>query len=334
VKLLRSLTTHAVLLVGAAVFAWTVWTGEDGDLTESKSAVTVWHGTPATVDKISFESDETRVEVDGRKDARGRYYIVKVDKAASARPPEPEASSSMAPPAAGSERKVTRAISVEGAEKLVKLLAPLKAVRALGRLPKGRAEEFGFDKPTGTIRVKLGGATQQLVVGGSTPGGGDYYVKLASSGEAYVVDGQVVRMLSHAENRLTERDLHKYEPDTLKRIKITASGGTLELVDLEGEGWARSSLPTKKDETAGNWMTKVAGLSITEYLEKLPSDAKRILRLDYLGTKEPIGFLEMYKQPGEKHPKYYVRSERSRWFGQTLQSVAEQVEQDLPSVLK
>jgi hypothetical protein len=323
-----------VLLVSAAVIAWTVWTGEEGDLTEAKSAVTVWKGTPADVQQISFESDETKVKVDQRKDDLGRYYVLHVDKAAPARPSQPEAASSMDRGPTSSERKVTRAISVEGAEQLAELLAPLKAVRALGRLPEQRAEEFGFDKPTGKISVRLGGATKELVVGGSTPGGGDYYVKVAASGEVYVVDGQVVRMLSHAQNRLTERDLHKYEPGELKRIKITAPGGSVELADLEGEGWARSGDPTKKDETAGNWMTKVASLSITEYMEKIPPDAKRILRLDYLGATESIGFMELYKQPADKHAKYYVRSERSRWFGQTLQSVAEQVEQDLPSVLK
>lgn len=337
-KLLRSLTTHAVLLVAAAVFALVVWTREDADLPEGEPTVTVWKATPERVEQIAFEAKDTKVRIDKRQDAHGRYYVVQVDKTSAAPPPpEPDVESSMdsppEPPKAP-ERKTTRLVSVEGAEKLAELLAPLKASRAIGKITKDRAEEFGFKEPTGTIRVKIGGATKELVVGGSTPGGGDYYVKVGATGEVYSVDGQLVRMLEHADARLSERELHKYEPGELKRVKIAAPSGAVELVELKGEGWARARTPTTKDETAGNWMTKLASLSTTEYLEKLPAGATRILRMDYLGDSKPIGFLELYKVPDDKHAKYYVRSERTRWFGQALQSVADQVEQDLPSLLR
>ncbi|MBN1610508.1 MAG: DUF4340 domain-containing protein [Polyangiaceae bacterium] len=340
-KLLRSLATHSAVLVAATVFALSVWNREDAKRPDSEATVQVWPGPAEAVERITYDSEKTKVRIDRRKDDAGRYYLVEVNKQEStpAKAPEsdPDDPDAGAAAAGGrSEHKVVRLVAVDSANDLVDLLAPLKALRAIGRVGPGRAAEFGFDKPEGRLSVNVGGASRELVVGGVTPGGADRYVKVTGSGEVYAVSGQIVRMLAFAESRLVERELHKFEPGQLKRVRITSPAGTREFVDLGGEGWARANSPKAKDETAGNWMTKLNGLSVTEYVEKLPAGAAPVLHVDFMGSSGRIGYLDLSKvtEANAKAPRYFARSERTRWYGQVLQSAADQLEQDLPTLMR
>ena len=49
---------------------------------------------------------------------------------------------------------------------------------------------------------------------------------------------------------------------------------------------------------------------------------------------KPLGFIELYKLPGEKGNEYLARSEQARWYVKVLSSLGEPVEQDLSGVLK
>jgi hypothetical protein len=344
-KPVRSLAMHSAVLVAATAFALSAWKREDAKRPESEATIQVWPGSAESVERISYEKDKIKVRIDRRQDDAGRYYVVEVDKlettpakAAESNPDDPEAEAQADAGAEGghSEHKVVRLVAVDSASTLVDSLAPLKALRAIGRVGAGRAAEFGFDKPEGKLTVQVGGASRELVIGGMTPGGADHYVKVVSSGEVFAVSGQIVRMLSGAESRLVERELHKFEAGQLKRVRLTAPAGTREFVDLAGEGWARASSPNAKDETAGNWMTKLNGLSVTEYVDKLPAGAETVLHVDYMGSSGRVGYLDLakVKTANAKAPKYYARSERTRWYGQVLQSAADQVEQDLPTLMR
>jgi hypothetical protein len=344
-KPLHGLAAHSAVLVAATAFALSVWNREDTKRPDSEATVQVWPGSAEAVERVAYESEKTKVRLERRQDDAGRYYVVEVDKeearppkATESNPDEPDANPDAQPaaPGARSENKVVRLVAVDSANALVDLLAPLKALRAVGRVAPGRVAEFGLDKPEGKLTVKVGGATRELVIGGMTPGGADRYVKLTASGDVYAISGQIVRMLSYAESRLVERELHKFDTGQLKRVRIASPAGSRELVDLGGEGWARASSPGAKDETAGNWMTKLNGLSVTEYVEKLPAGAEPVLHVDYMGSSGRIGYLDLskVKDANAKAPKYFARSERTRWYGQVLQSAADQVEQDLPTLMR
>ena len=71
----------------------------------------------------------------------------------------------------------------------------------------------------------------ELLIGGTTPGGTDYYVKDGGNGNAYVVAGSIVRDLMNADQRLVEHKMHGFEDAAPKRVKITAGGATREIVD-------------------------------------------------------------------------------------------------------
>ena len=84
-------------------------------------------------------------------------------------------------------------------------------------------------------------------------------------------------------------------------------------------------------------MSKLGRLRSTDFVEKpqsppRPEDA--VVRVEYFDQGKSIGFMELYKQPAEKGNEYLARTEWGRWYMKVPTSTAEQVEQDLTSVLK
>jgi hypothetical protein len=223
--------------------------------------------------------------------------------------------------------------------KVSDLLAPMFALRALGKVDPARNEEFGFDKPEGTLRVAFGSRQHVLTIGGTTPGGGDRYVKDGNN-NAYAISGEIPRGLQFAESRLIERELHEFQPTDVKRVKIVKGPKSRELVRVEDkqDGWADVATPTKLDETAGNWMAKVGRLRVQQYVETVTVPVVpeyQIVRIEYFDAKDKnLGFLDMIEIPESKgNAGYLVTTEYTRWHAQVLKASGEQVEQDMGAVL-
>jgi hypothetical protein len=347
----KGLIVHIALLGAASALAVHVWTKDEKPKTDKGEQVEVWGGKPDDIQEISFESEQRRVRLEARKDSRGRWYVGNVDKTIEVKPPRPlgdagaDAAASPAPPAQ-SKRETSTFISVEQGEKLAESLAPLYAYRAVGKIEEARAEEFGLHKPEGTVRVKLDGKERSLVIGGTTPGGADRYARL-DSGEVYAIPGSIAQNLMFAESRLVERELHRFEPEEITRVRLVKGGDSREILRLEDkkDGWASAQSPGVLDETVGNWMTKLDRLRVMSYVETpskpvAPEDV--VVRVEYFDKKAEIGFVELVKlppagiakEPGKAKAQYLVKSENTRWYAEVLASTAEQVEQDLASVFK
>ncbi|HEX6764464.1 MAG TPA: DUF4340 domain-containing protein [Polyangiaceae bacterium] len=334
---MKSLWVHAgVFGLAAALGLWEAWGGDDKESNEpSADRVEVWGGSPDSLESIRFESPQRTVVLEPKKDAEGRYYVARVEKQDGAAAAMPDAGAS--PPAPG-KKTTERFIGVKTAEDLAKQLAPLMAMRKIGPIEPKRAEEFGLDKPEGTLKVKIRGAEHSLVFGGTTPGGQERYAK-DGTGAVYAVSGDIMQNLSGAESRLLERDLHGFQELDVTRVRISARGKSREISAIPEKkgGWADPSNPTKPDETAGNWMSKLDRLHVLEYVESLNPPLRPdqvMLRVEYFAGTKPLGYLELYKVPGEKSSDYLVKSERTRWLAKVLTSAAEQVDQDLGSVVK
>lgn len=347
----RALSAHLIVLGLAAALALMVWTRKDPRATSQKADVLVWSGSADAVQLITFESEERSVRLEARRDSFGQWFVGTVEKTVTAKPPTPhgrdagageggaEAGAPSTPPAE-KKKETSTFVAVEQGKKLAESLAPLMALRKLGKLDDSRAEEFGLSKPEGTLRVTLDGRQHTLILGGATPGGGDRYAKHGESGEVFAIAGNVAQNLLFAESRLVERELHGFEIAEVKSVKVHRAERVRDLVRLaeKKDGWADASSPTVLDETAGNWMSKLDRLRVTTYLEKptLPlSPESAIARVEYLGKGKALGFLELYKLPGEgAKASYLVRTEQSRWYAEVLAGAAEQIEQDLASVVK
>jgi hypothetical protein len=335
---MKSLWVHAGVLALACALGLSVWSGDDneGAETNASSKVEVWGGSSDAIESIRFEGAKISVVLEPKKDDEGRYFVAKLEKEEGGA--HDESAMDAGAPAPG-KRTTMRFIGVKTAEDLAKQLAPLMALRKVGQVEPKRAEEFGLDKPDGTLKVKIRGAEHGLVFGGTTPGGQERYAKELGTNVVYAVSGELISNLAAAESRLLERDLHGFQALDVTRVRVSKGGKSREIVALPEKkgGWADPATPTKLDETAGNWMAKLERLHVQEYVETPKTPLRRedaVLRIEYFAGSKPLGSLELYKVPAEKGSDYLVKTERTRWAAQVLTSAAEQVEQDLGSVLK
>ncbi|HYQ01763.1 MAG TPA: DUF4340 domain-containing protein [Polyangiaceae bacterium] len=339
--LLKGQILHLGALGVAAVLAVGVWTrDEDPKVSTQSTQVEVWGGEPDSVTALSYESSTRKLRLEPKKDALGRWYVGTVDKDDPASPPNPHGAAGGAPAAEPAPTKHTtvRFVGVKAADDLLKTLAPLRALRAVGKVEGSRAEEFGLDKPEGTLKLTVGGKQQSLVIGGPTPGGTERYAR-AQSGDVFAISGDIAQSLMYADSRLPERDLQSFKPDEATRVKVSKAGKTRDLSRIpdRNEGWADSATPTKLDETAGNWMSKLGRLHVQDWVEKpsaLPGPDNLVVRVDYFAGSKPLGNLELYKVPGEKGNEYLAKTEYGRWFSRVIASAAEQVDQDSTSLVK
>lgn len=341
---MKPLMLHGSVLVVAAGLAYSVWNKDAPSIEKQPAMVDVWGGSQASFNKLSFESTSRKVRLEAQKDALGDYYVATVEKEDST-PPDPHAGlpghapegDAAAPKAA--QRETLRFISVKSGETLVKSLSPLKAVRAVGKVEVGRNEEFGLDKPEGTLKVSIGGKDHVLVIGGTTPGGGERYARYQNNGEVFAISGDIAQSLMFGESRLPERELHGFKNEDVSKVRIQKGGKSRELVRVKGktDGWGDLANPAKQDETAGNWMSKVGRLRGGEFVEKpskplQPQDA--IVRVEYFDGSKSLDALELYKVAGEKGSEYLARTAWQRWYVKVATATAEQIEQDLASVIK
>jgi hypothetical protein len=338
----KPLVLHGALLVVTAGLAYSVWNKDEALPEKQATTVDVWSGSQASFTKLSFEGKTRKVRLEGQKDALGYYYVASVDKE-DAPPTDPHAGVPGAPLKAPEGKEVkketSRFISVKAADTLVKSLAPLQALRAVGKVEAGRNEEFGLDKPEGTLKVTLDGKEHVLVIGGTTPGGSERYAKYQNSGEVFAISGDIAQSLMFGDSRLPERELHGFKNDEITKVRLQKGGKTRELLRVKdkNEGWGDIATPTKQDETAGNWMSKLGRLRGSDFVEK-PAKALRpdeaVVRVEYFDGSKSVGFVELYKVPGEKGNDYLARTEWGRWYVKVPTTSAEQLEQDLASVLK
>jgi hypothetical protein len=323
---------HLGVLAASVVAALAVWTKEKETKTLVPGDIVVWSGRSGDVEKATYESKTRKVSLEAKKDAAGRYFTGTAEKD----PPAPfHAPDAGAPPPAG-PRTTVGFVSVGSGERLADALAPLKALRALGKIGADRAAEFGLAEPDATVTVQVGGATHTLLVGAVTPGGGDRYVREGASNEVYVVKGDALRNLETAESLLLERDLHEWKDAEISRARLESGGKARDLVRSGPEGkrfWADAATAETNDETLGNWMSKLEKLRPSEFVLADPDPRETLLRVEYTGRK-PLGFVELVKVKGGDKPAFYLRTEHTRLFGKVAGTQAEQLEQDLSAIVK
>jgi hypothetical protein len=327
----------------AGALAYSTWHKKEEPVKQQTYEVEVWRGSPDNVSRISFDSPGRKVLLEARKDETGRFFVGTVDREASPPPKGPPGArlKSEPEPTGVSKRETVRFVAVSEAQKLAESVAPLKALRRIGRVDNKRASEFGLDKPEGTMKIQIGDNQHVLVIGSAAPGGGDRYAKEMGTGETYAISTEVANRVMYAETRLLERNLHGWENDRVKRVEVARGQKKRELVPVEGKlgGWGDASTPTKLDETAGNWMSKLGRVHVADYTEAPPGGlgpADLVVRVDYFekSRSKSIGFVEIFRKGTDKEREYYGRTEHTRWPFKVLKSVGEQIDQDLPSVVR
>ncbi|MBX3181466.1 MAG: DUF4340 domain-containing protein [Polyangiaceae bacterium] len=340
-RLRRSLALHGGLLLVAATVGYLSLGKPAAREAASQPEVVIAAGKPTGLTRVELTTPTRSVVLEAQQDAAGRYYTGQLTRAQQA-PPAPDAGAPTLP----SPPETQRFVAVTAAEKLAEQLAPLRAYRSLGPLPDSRLAEFGLDKPEGTLKLTLGGTVHELILGGTTPGGADRYVKHAQTGVGYAIVGSIVRDLEAADARLTERSLQGFEPERVTLVRISEGERQRELVPIQGSvgSWADASEPGRLDETAGNWMLKLGRLRPNSYAsEAAPEGSTQVVKVEYFEGRRSLGDLILVRAPADRVAEggpeaakaaYYVRTSHTRWFASVIGATGEQVDQDLGSVLR
>ena len=331
---LRSTALHASLLVLGAVAAAFAFTKEPVPQAAQEINVTVWPGRPSDVQRIVYEAKDKRIDLEARDDKKGpRWFLGKGDYTITP-PANPDGG------ATPTIKKVSAFSSTTVANKIAEALVPFKAVRALGKIPDSRLAEFGLEKRETSLTVTTAGKERKLLIGAMAPGGTDYYVLDPTNNEAYVTKADPFRDLEGGDSRLLERDQHAFKDFDIRSAKVIANGKTRELVRGGPDGkriWADPADKDKADETAGNWLAKIDRLKVSEYAAQAPEGHTVVVRIEYLGGPGTLGFFELAKgapvASGQKS-EYWILTEHAHLWGKVYQVSAEQIEQDVGSVVK
>jgi hypothetical protein len=344
----RGVGLHIGLFVVASLLGLRAWTAED-EPNKKAVAAELWSGRLADLSRIEYRTEKKVVSLEPKEDEGGRYFVGTVETipekpkpaASAADAGAPAATSPHAPAPESSEPK--RFISLTKGLELAESLATLKASRVLGKIAPERIPDFGFDKTDqGELKVVVAGKEHSLQLGEKTPGGSDRYVRDTATGEAYVISGTIANDLTSADNRLIEREFHAFGDEKVGKVVIKSATGSREVVRhaVEKDFWAKPDSPDTKDETVSNWMTKIDRLRVTTYVEQLdpaPKPEDQVVSVEYFNDHgRKLGFFELVRRPskdGKEKPDYLARSERTRWHATVLKSTAEQIDQDLASVL-
>jgi hypothetical protein len=344
----RGVGLHIGLFVVASLLGLRAWTAED-EPNKKPVAAELWSGRVTDLSRIEYRTEKKVVSLEPKEDEGGRYFIGTVETIPEKPKPAASAADAGAPAATpphppmpeSSEPK--RFISLTKGAELAESLATLKASRVLGKIAPERIPDFGFDKTDqGELKVVVAGKEHSLQLGEKTPGGSDRYVRDTATGEAYVISGTIANDLTSADNRLIEREFHAFGDDKIAKVVIKSGTGSREVVRhaVEKDFWAKPDSPDTKDETVSNWMTKVDRLRVTTYVEQLdpaPKPEDQVVTVEYFNDHgRKLGFFELVRSPskdGKEKPDYVARSERTRWYATVLKSTAEQIDQDLASVL-
>jgi hypothetical protein len=334
---LRRLRLHYVLFAASIGLGFIVWRRGAPTGDQPRGDAIVWQGRPEDIERIAFETPNRKITLQKKHDAQGDYFLGSFDRTVA---PNEQVSNgdhtdSYVNESGASQHLTQTFVSTEPAQKLAKDLAPLKALRAVGRVPKNKLADFGLDKPGGTATIKFRNAERKLLFGDETLGEKDQFVLEPETNEVFVLLGDVARTLALGDERLPNQELHDW-PDTAPMSALLSGKlGTRHLVrggPKENLYWADSTAATK-DETATNWMSKIEHLRSASFDPSPPSGRDMIIRIDYEAHSEKLGYWELWKGPKEGKTQYWVVTERTR-MPVRLFNEGEQIERDAASVVK
>lgn len=366
---MKSVIVHGVLALLGLVLAYRTWTHEEKE-EQLPGEITIAECEPSKLASIEIESPtHTVVYRPKHAQAKTEYWITtqrkKPKEETKPSPLKPEAKT----PEAKDDKKPTEApktpeppkqarvvdpdapVNFLASKKLddnLKSLAPLRALRGLGEIPKAKLKDFGFDKVTTFLRVDCGGRKTTLEIGARTFGGGDQYARDPKTKQAYLVGGQMLMDLQSAQYKFMQTDLHDFALTEVDEAVVKAAGKERRLLHRnrlvpEEARWVDATAPDKRNELFGNWFQRLERLKVKSYLGdgKEPgsdlqieaSAMQPVLSIDYRLEGKPKGKLELVRVDTKQGGLYYARTEATHRWTVMYDSMAKQAEEDVAMVV-
>jgi len=328
-KLARGIAAHSILAVGGLVLAYLVWTDDSPEVSPDEVTITPCDADDVTRVALTTEEKDVTLELRGEGDDRVAWLTV------------------VRRPAEG-EPTTERFVGSDAVTEWLAGAAPLRARRSLGELSAEQLGRVGLDEPEGTLAFRCGGSSASFQMGGRAYGNGDRYLRAERGGPVYLVASDKLAPLESAEFRLMERQLHTFEWREVVSLRLAAFDQQRELLqhnrlDEARAEWVDARTPDRRDETFGNWLSRFPRLRVQSYLdpeaqpgselEGMSVSPERVMRVEYRGARGELGFLELSRVTGASELTYYARSETTRSWVKVPSSVAQQIEDDLRSML-
>lgn len=338
--MLGGFRVHYLLLVASLAFAYFIWAkGRPPVGEQARGDIIVWTGRAEDIERIVFERPNGKTTLEAKHDAQGTYFQGTYERVVE--PNEqltrPDHSEPYVNETGAKQTLSQMFISTTAALKLASDLAPLKALRAVGRVPRDKLSEFGLDAPTQRAIVKFRNAQHTLEWGDETTGEADQYVLDREKNEVYVLLGDLARTIAEADVRLPNQELHEWADTTPTSATISGSAGKRNLVRGGQSGnlfWADRANSAQKDETLTNYMAKIDHLRSILFDPSPPSGRTMLFRIEYAGHGSPMGYMEFWKGTTENQVQYWVVTERTRVPAKVNPGEGEQLERDTGTILK
>jgi hypothetical protein len=255
------------------------------------------------------------------------------------------------PPKPAKVRKVHQFKGSKSVEELMKSLASLSAVRALGQVDAEKLKAFGLADRKKSLTLVSGSSPRIFYIGGNTYGNMDTYVQDKEDGRVFVVHQRLLQDFLYAEFRLVDRVLNTFEPRDVERAAITAKGSTKTLVQqnrrlASSAYWADEASPEKRKDFYRNWMSKVLSLRVAEYTEpdKKLDGLEEVVSLVYWNGPKKIGFLKLFKKAAlipkvagsteEGAGDYYALTDTTRAYVKLSRPSGDELARDVASLMK
>jgi len=330
---MRSVLVHGALALIGLALAYTTWSSaeEGGEEERPAEEVTISDCGLDRFDSVELTTKTRQVKIERKRDRGAPVYWVTTTPVGT--------------------RDNTSKRFVGGDEPLneyMKNVAPFRALRSLGDVPRRTLKQLGLDHPDTRLDLRCGGRTSRFNVGGSTFGAGDRYARARSGGPVYLIAAATVRDAEGAEFRFMQRELHTFKLEDVDEARVESSGRNKRLLhrnrhNAEEAEWVDASEPSRRNELYGNWLDRVWRLRVQEYLApgrepgtELHANTVRptpVLTIEYTGDGRRKGKLELVSVAARPGTEYYGRTETTRSWVKIPRSLAQQVENDARTML-
>jgi hypothetical protein len=289
----RALIGHAVLLVGALGLAFAVWTGDKSKGDDEAPVLVALAVEQLASLRYTWPEGETQLTPVGAGEDRSyRVHLTRrtaVKKPAASQPATLPATSQPAAVDGGAAEDAGAAPAVEeikvetssfpaGATvaQALEKLAPLTALRSLGRVDGAQLTRMGLDQPARVLEVQAGARSYTLEIGDKTYGAQGHYARLRGQAEVVLIASAVVNGLEGAESKLMEWRLAPVEVEAIAALELRSGPRTTRLLHVDREQpqkrhFALASSPEQKSDEAEGLVNRLRGLRASLYLEQAPA---------------------------------------------------------------
>ena len=236
----------------------------------------------------------------------------------------------------------TRAfVANDKTKKLVAKYARLQAIRSLGKdFSPPEIEKLKLHSPMRRLVIQQSSENKTFELGGRTHGARDHYIRAKDGSEVFLIAKKTIADLESPESRLMQRKVISAKLEDVSSAIITDKNKTIEILrknrlSKKDAFWASKKEPEQRNETLGNYMSKLLSVTARGYgtSEKPLESESLLLRMKLLNESEDVIDEFEISKGATKRPSYLIRSKATRQMAEIRRTLGEQLEQDLSSVL-